>query len=44
MLKVLIVDDEVLVRAGLRTMVNWSDQGFEVIGDAADGEKALQFA
>lgn len=44
MLKVLIVDDEVFVRGGLRTMINWTDYGFEVVGDAVDGEKALNLA
>ena len=44
MLKVLIVDDEVFVRGGLRTMINWTDHGFKVVGDAADGEKALKLA
>lgn len=44
MLKVLIVDDEVFVRGGLRTMINWTDHGFQVVGDAADGEKALNLS
>lgn len=40
--KVLIVDDHALVRAGLRTALR--DAGFEVVGEAADGPEALQSA
>ena len=31
--KILIVEDEVLVRCGLRSMVNWEKLGLDVIGD-----------
>ncbi len=41
MLKVLIVDDEMLVRVGMRSLIQWEEHGFEVIGDAADGQAAL---
>jgi len=41
MLKVLIVDDEMLVRVGMRSLIQWEEHGFRVIGDAADGEAAL---
>lgn len=37
---VLIVDDEPLARAGIRTILD-TDAGIEVIGEAADGEAAL---
>jgi two-component system, response regulator YesN len=40
---VLIVDDEPLARAGLRTMYDWSANDFQVVGEASDGRKALQF-
>lgn len=43
-MKVLIVDDEVLVRVGLRTTIAWEENGFEVVGEAADGERALAIA
>lgn len=42
MYKVLIVDDENLVRVAFRTMVNYEQQGFTVCGTAADGEEALR--
>jgi DNA-binding NarL/FixJ family response regulator len=38
--KVLLVDDDALVRTGLR-MVLSSDAGLEVVGEAADGAEAL---
>ncbi|MBB6731245.1 response regulator transcription factor [Cohnella zeiphila] len=41
MYKVLIVDDEPLIREGLRTIVEWEENGFAVVGVAADGRDAL---
>ena len=40
MIRVLIVDDQSLVRAGFR-MILESEEGVEVVGEAADGEEAL---
>ncbi|MEK8126538.1 response regulator [Paenibacillus filicis] len=37
MIKLIIVDDEFLIRDGLQTMIPWSELGIEVIGTAADG-------
>ncbi|MBB3128579.1 two-component system response regulator YesN [Paenibacillus rhizosphaerae] len=42
MIRVLIVDDEILVRIGLKTIIPWEDNGFELIGEAANGEEALR--
>lgn len=42
MYKLLIVDDENLVRVAFRTMVNYEEYGFTICGTAADGEEALQ--
>lgn len=42
MKKVLIVDDELLVRMGFRSIIDWESIGFTVIGDAADGCEALE--
>ncbi|WP_193105130.1 response regulator transcription factor [Brachybacterium sp. FME24] len=39
--RVLLVDDEALMRAGLRLMIDGA-HGIEVIGDAADGQAALE--
>lgn len=40
--KILIVEDEVLVRCGLKAMVNWERLGVELIGDASNGKEALE--
>ena len=40
--KVLIVDDETIVRIGIRSMIDWEKNGFEIVGEAGDGEKALE--
>lgn len=37
MYKVIIIDDESLIREGLRSIVNWDTNGFEVVGEADDG-------
>jgi two-component system, response regulator YesN len=41
MLKVLIVDDEVIVRVGLKAIIDWNKYGFEIIGEASNGREAL---
>lgn len=41
MLKVLIVDDEVLVRRGIVLGVDWASMGCVVVGEAANGEEGL---
>lgn len=40
MLKVFIADDEEQVRIGLKKIINWEAYGFEVCGEAKDGETA----
>ncbi|WP_123042946.1 response regulator transcription factor [Cohnella candidum] len=42
MYRVLIVDDEPLIREGLKTIVDWEESGFEVVGTATDAMDALQ--
>ena len=44
MKKVLIVDDDALVRMFLRQIIPWEDEGYTVVGDARDGEEALELA
>ncbi|TCL72358.1 two-component system response regulator YesN [Hydrogenispora ethanolica] len=41
MIKVMIVDDEFLVRVGMRSVLDWGYHGFELCGEAADGAEAL---
>ncbi|WP_433749383.1 response regulator [Paenibacillus amylolyticus] len=40
-LKVLIVDDEYLIRNLLRMRIDWEQQGMTIIGEASDAEEAL---
>ena len=44
MLKVLIVDDEEVVRRGIRLGVDWDSLGCAVAGEAANGEEGLEAA
>ncbi|MCA2002421.1 MAG: response regulator [Chloroflexi bacterium] len=39
--KVFFVEDEVVTREGIRDNVDWKASGFELCGEAADGEMAL---
>lgn len=38
---VLIADDEVNIREGLKIIIDWNELGFEICGEAANGEEAL---
>lgn len=42
MVTVMIVDDEILVRVGLKSCLDWEKHGFEVIAQAEDGVSALK--
>ncbi|MBT2229215.1 response regulator transcription factor [Nonomuraea sp. NEAU-A123] len=42
MIRVLVVDDQVLIRAGLAALLRAA--GLEVVGEAADGEEAIRLA
>jgi DNA-binding NarL/FixJ family response regulator len=43
MIRVLLADDQSLVRAGFRVLLD-SDDGIEVVGEAEDGEQAVTLA
>ena len=43
MIRVLIADDQALVRIGLRVLIE-SEEGLEVAGEAADGQEAVRLA
>jgi two-component system response regulator YesN len=43
MLKVLVVDDDHLVRRGFIAMMPWQAHNLEVVGEAGNGKKALEF-
>lgn len=40
-LKVLLVDDEIMIREGFKRLFNWEAHGCEVVGEAGDGMEAL---
>lgn len=42
MYSVILVDDEVFTRKGLRNLINWEACGFRVTGEADNGEDALE--
>lgn len=39
--KVLLVDDDSLVRIGLKSFFDWKGKGLRIVGEASDGRKAL---
>lgn len=41
-MKILIVDDESIMRNGLKVTIDWQTYGFEVLDAVANGKKALQ--
>ena len=40
--KVLIVDDEYIMRQGMKHMLEWEKEGFTIVGEASNGEEALE--
>lgn len=42
MRRILIADDEILVRVGLGALLDWKAAGYEIVGEAASGEEALR--
>lgn len=43
MINVLIVDDDRFARMGLISMIPWQEYGMKVVGEAANGRRALEF-
>ena len=41
MLEIFLAEDEVVVRETIKRMIPWEELGFELVGEAADGEMAL---
>jgi len=41
MLKIFLVEDEFIVREGIKNNVQWSEHGYEFCGEASDGELAF---
>lgn len=42
MIKILIADDDALVRLGLKTMIEWEKHGFDLIGESENGIEAYE--
>ena len=42
MLKILIVDDEPIIRGGIRRIIEWEKYGYEINGEAEDGPSAVK--
>ena len=40
-MKALIVDDEAIVRIGLKSIINWAEEGFDCVLEAGNGIEAL---
>lgn len=40
MIKVFLVEDEAIIRRGIRDNIDWAGNGFEFVGEAGDGEYA----
>lgn len=41
MLKIFLVEDEIIVREGIKNNINWNENGFIFCGEASDGELAF---
>lgn len=42
MINVLLVDDEAIVREGIKHLIDWNNLGFCICGEASNGEEALE--
>ena len=40
-LRILLVDDEIMIREGFKRLFDWEAHDCEVVGEAADGMEAL---
>ena len=40
--RLLIVDDEIILRNGVKYLCNWEEYGFVVVGEASNGKEALE--
>jgi len=41
--KVMLVEDEQIIREGFETFINWNELGFEVVASLGDGREALRY-
>ncbi|MFZ3591115.1 response regulator transcription factor [Bacillus sp. DJP31] len=40
--RILIVDDEQLIRQGIKHYLQWEQEGFQIVGEASNGQEALE--
>lgn len=40
MYKVYLVEDEIVIREGIKNKIHWEEEGLEIVGDESDGELA----
>ena len=40
MYKVFLVEDEIVIREGIKNKIHWEEEGFKIVGDEGDGELA----
>ena len=43
MFKVLLIDDESFILEGLKVLIDWESEGFEIVSTASNGQEALEF-
>ena len=41
MYKVFLVEDEIVIREGIKNKIPWEEEGFRIVGDVSDGELAF---
>jgi two-component system response regulator YesN len=44
MYRLMVIDDEYLVRLGIRETINWAEHGIEIVGEATNGQEGLDLA
>ncbi|MFA9381005.1 MAG: response regulator [Acetanaerobacterium sp.] len=42
LIQVMIVDDEPFIRQGLRMLIDWEENGYQIAAEASDGEEAVE--
>lgn len=40
--RVLVIDDELIIRQGIKHMADWEKEGFQIVGEAGDGQAGLR--
>lgn len=40
--RVIIADDEILIRQGIKHYINWEQEGFQIVGEASNGQEVLE--